>query len=119
MKSTPPPKNLGATGAALWKSIQNEYAISDAGGVELLTQICHAADRAKNMSDMIKRDGEVIETKMGPKDHPCLKHEISNRAFVVRGIQKLGLNLEPVKPGKGNPGLGGLGVKGKLIDADA
>jgi hypothetical protein len=30
-------------------------------------------------------------TKTGPKDHPCLKHELAARAFICRTLQRLGI----------------------------
>jgi hypothetical protein len=43
-------------------------------------------------------DGEVIKAKTGWRDHPLLKHELANRAFVTRCIARLGLDVEAVKP---------------------
>lgn len=103
----PAPATLGKTGATLWRSIQTEYRIIDSGGVETLLQICRAADRAAEYGTVIDRDGPMISTKHGPKEHPLLKHELAARAFVVRGLQRLGLNVEAVKP-IGRPG-GGVG----------
>jgi hypothetical protein len=42
---------------------------------------------------------------------PLLKAELANRAFAVRTLARLGLDLDPVKPvgrppGKGFPGIG-------------
>jgi hypothetical protein len=56
-----------------------------------------AADRAEALAAVIDQDGERIMTKTGPKDHPCLKHELAARAFVVKTLQKLGITDEPLK----------------------
>ena len=61
-------------------------------------QICSAADRAAEYAAAIDHDGPMIATKHGPKEHPLLKHELAARSFVVRGLQRLGLNVEAVKP---------------------
>jgi hypothetical protein len=82
-----------------------EYAIEDSGGVEMLTQACQALDRAEALREEIDRDGEVIRTRGTVRDHPALKHELANRAFVVRTLAKLGLNFEPVLASSGRPGL--------------
>jgi hypothetical protein len=43
----------------------------------------------------------------GPRDHPLLKHELAARSFVVRTLQRLGLNMEAVKPtGRPPHGIG-------------
>ena len=36
--------------------------------------------------------------KSGMREHPLLKAELANRAFVCRWLHRLGLNLEVVKP---------------------
>jgi hypothetical protein len=32
------------------------------------------------------------------REHPAMKHELANRAFVVRTLARLGLDVEAVKP---------------------
>jgi hypothetical protein len=101
-----PPRKLGASGLELWTKVQSEFAIQDCGGIELLLQCCLASDRADALAARIDADGEVIETKFGLKAHPCLKDELAARAFIVRTLQRLGLNLEPTRPTPGRPGVG-------------
>jgi hypothetical protein len=86
-----------------------EYQIIDSGGVELLAQACAALDRAEACRQHIDADGEVIKTEAGMRDHPLLKHELANRAFVTRAIGRLGLDLEPIKPLGRPPGKGFTG----------
>jgi len=65
------------------------------GGIELLAQACAALDRAESLA------GAVIRTRSGPKSHPAAKDELQNRAFVVRTLERLGLNVEAIKtPGR-------------------
>lgn len=92
-----PPSSLGKPGAALWRSIMSEYDIQDSGGREMLLQACAAADGIVDCAEIIARDGRVIRTKHGPKEHPLLKNELSLRSFVVRTLARLGLDVEPVK----------------------
>jgi hypothetical protein len=92
-----PPRKLGVFGSSLWQSVQSEYRIDDAGGRELLAQACAAADRVAALAEKIDTDGAVIETKNGPKVHPAVKEELAGRAFIVRTLQALGLNLEPTR----------------------
>jgi len=98
-----PSRTLGKHGRSLWDRIQSEYGVEDSGGLEMLQQACAALDRAETLRLEIDRDGEVIRTRGGVKDHPALKHELANRAFVVRTLARLGLNFEAVKP-VGRPG---------------
>jgi hypothetical protein len=100
-----PPRTLGKHGRRLWDRVMCEYAIEDSGGVEMLAQACQALDRAEALREEIDRDGEVIRTCGTVRDHPTLKHELANRAFVVRTLAKLGLNFEPVRASSGRPGL--------------
>jgi hypothetical protein len=74
-----------------------EYQIADSGGCEMLRQICEAADRVAEFSRVIERDGAMIRGKLGPRDHPLLKHELSARAFIIRSLHRLGLDVEPVR----------------------
>ena len=100
-----PPRNLGQHGLNLWRTITSEYEIDDSGGREMLVQACVALDRAEECATEIERDGVTVRTKHGPKDHPALRHELANRAFVVRTLGKLGLTVEAIRP-LGRPPLG-------------
>jgi phage terminase small subunit len=102
-----PPTHLGETGASLWRSVMSEYRVDDVGGAEALLQVCTTADQAAEYRQIIKRDGPVVQTKNGPREHPLVKAELACRSFVIRGLQRLGLsdNSRPV----GRPGYGGVG----------
>ena len=72
-------------------------------------QACAAADTAEELSAIIAADGARFLTKAGPKAHPCLKDRLAARAFVVKAIRTLGLDVEAVYPGPGRPGRGAIG----------
>src|SRR5262252_7457203 len=93
-----PPRKLGKIGSSIWQNVQNEYRVDDAAGRELLAQACEAADRVARLAEKIDADGEVIETKSGPKVHPAVKEELAWRQFICRTLQALGLNLEAGRP---------------------
>ena len=95
---TQPPRKLGEQGMSLWATIMSEYDISDRGGIEILVQLCLALDRAEQCAEVITEDGPTISVKGIMREHPLLKCELANRAFVCRSLQRLGLNLEAVKP---------------------
>jgi hypothetical protein len=99
-----PARKFDAAGQKLWDSITSEYDISDSGGIALLCQICAAQDRIEQLAAQISTDGAVVRTKSGPKAHPTLRDELGNRAFVVRGLQTLGIALETLKPVGRPPG---------------
>ena len=96
--SASPPRHLGKHGLNLWRTIMAEYQIDDSGGGEMLAQACAALDRAEECAAAIGAKGVIILTEHGPKDHPALKHELQNRAFVVRTLSRLGLDVEAIKP---------------------
>ena len=107
---TDPPASLGDHGRDLWVRITGAYDLSDEGGKELLLQCCQMTDRAEELRVAIARDGAVVTTRSGPRDHPALKHELAARAFVCRTISRLGLDVEPLQPRVGRPG-GAMGIR--------
>jgi hypothetical protein len=116
IKSAAPPRKLGTHGGALWKAILAEYEIEDSGGLAMLAQACIALDRAEQCRTQIEKDGVVLRARNGPpKDHPALKHELASRAFVVRTLARLGLDVEPLRPHAGRPS-NPFGIRG--IDDD-
>jgi phage terminase small subunit len=98
-----PSRPLGAHGEALWRKVTAEYDVSDASGVEMLTQACQAVDLAEALSERIAEDGEIVRTAAGIKAHPAIKDSLAARGFVVRTLSRLGLNYEPVRTSMGRP----------------
>jgi hypothetical protein len=101
-----PPRQLGAPGRQLWDGIMQEYDIRDRGGIELLCLAAEATDRVQRLAERIAADGEIIRTASGPRAHPGLRDELAGRAFVARTLQRLGLNLDAIKPMGRPPGHG-------------
>jgi hypothetical protein len=99
-----PPRKLGEHGMALWTAVTREYRIEDAAGIEFLPQACQASDRVEALAAQISADGEIVRTRAGPRSHPGLKDEVALRSFIVRTIERLGINFESVRPGPGRPG---------------
>jgi hypothetical protein len=98
------PEGLGIHGRQVWQRVTAEYDISDAGGFLMLDQICRAVDGAAEYRAIIDRDGPMIKSKAGgAREHPLIKHEMIARAFVVRELQRLGLQFEPLRA-SGRPG---------------
>jgi hypothetical protein len=93
-----PARKLGAHGAELWRNILDEYDITEAGALEMLTQACQALDRAESLREQIDAEGEIHRSRHKTlKVHPALKHELAARQFVVRTLNRLGLDVEPIK----------------------
>ena len=96
-----PPINLGEHGRSLWDRVQAEFDCSDVAGVEMLAQICATADLAEQLQQEIEADGAVLRVRGVVRSHPAAKDLIAARSFVVRGLQKLGLNYEPLRISRG------------------
>jgi hypothetical protein len=95
---TRPPRKLGPHGDELWRTIMNEFDISDSGGIEILAQVCAALDRVEAQQEIIDDEGETITTKSGTKSHPLLREQLAGRAFITRNLQRLGVLDQPIKP---------------------
>jgi hypothetical protein len=95
--SLAPPTTLGKAGRTLWQSIMSEYAIDDSAGLQMLEQITAAADRLTEYAEAIERDGPMINTRHGAREHPLLKHELATRSFIVRTLERLGIGIESLK----------------------
>ena len=91
-----PPRTLGPAGQDLWARVQGEFLVADCGGVELLQQCCEAADMVQELAECVAREGKTLQTKTGLRAHPALRDMLSNRAFVVTTLRRLGVTDEPV-----------------------
>jgi len=98
-----PPPGLGEAGARLWKSVHDDFEITDAGGLAMLHQICSAADRVAEYAATIARDGTTVRTASGLKDHPLLRHELAAQSFIVRSLHRLGLDIVSPRHEVGRP----------------
>jgi hypothetical protein len=98
-----PPRTLGEHGRSLWDRVMAEYRVDDVAGIEFLTLACQAIDRAEALAARIAEDGEIVRTPNGIKCHPAIKEELACRSFIVRTLQKLGLNYEPLRSAPGRP----------------
>ena len=97
------PPGLGPDGKSLWDRIMGDYDITDVGGREMLSQACFAADMVVRCRDNVDKHGILIKTKMGMRENPALRQELAFRAFIVRTLQKLGLDVEPIRSTLGRP----------------
>jgi hypothetical protein len=96
--SIAPSCDLGEAGRSLWDRIQTEYEVEDAASVEVLTQVCLAADRRAELAAAIARDGALVQTTAGMREHPLIKSELAARSFIVKGLRELGLTQQSIQP---------------------
>jgi hypothetical protein len=102
-----PPAQLKETGAALWGHVLRDFVVDDAHGLETLFQVCVASDRAQECAEAIARDGAVIKTRSGLRDHPLLRHETQLRAFVCRALARMGFDVVTPRGELGRPSSDG------------
>lgn len=99
-----PPFPLGPAGLGLWDSILADFTIEDSAGLAMLAQAAAVADRAAMLAEVVARDGPIIMGKnRAPRTNPAVRDEISCRSFIVRTLQRLGVNMEPVRASVGRP----------------
>jgi hypothetical protein len=100
-----PRPELGEAGRRLWGDVHSDFEILDAGGLEMLHQICSAADRASEYAETITRDGgPAVRVKGGGiREHPLVRHELAARSFVVRSLHRLGLDVVAPRTEIGRP----------------
>ena len=100
-----PPTTLSRASKVLWRSLQAEYGIIDAGGLAVLQQACEALDRLRQAQAAILKDGPVVVDRFGQqKPHVMLATERDSRSAFMAAIKHLGLDIEPLRPGPGRPG---------------
>ena len=94
---------LGEHGRCLWEQVTAQYDVSDPSGIAMLTQACIMLDRAATLSTVIADEGELIRTARSVKVNPAIAAELSCRNSMIRALQKLGLNYEPLRTAPGRP----------------
>jgi hypothetical protein len=105
-----PPGHLGDVARQLWVDIVSSYEFGDAASSAILVEACNALDRAERCRLAISSEGECYQTRSGMlRAHPLLVTEVQSRALACRLLQRLGLDLEAIRPGPGRPG-GGVGI---------
>jgi hypothetical protein len=106
----PPPADLGRSGRELWISIIREYECDDSGSQAVLAEACRAADMAASCREQIKKEGLVVQTKSGTRDHPLIKPMLMSQSFMSRTLIRLGA-VDTPQPVLGRPsGRGNLGI---------
>lgn len=94
MTSTAAPRDLGSAGRRLWKSIQDEYDISDSASLAVLRSMCQTVDRLAECRQVIAKDGLTILTVSGQmRPHPLLQHEAEARRALLAHARALRLDL--------------------------
>jgi len=84
--------------------LTEEYAIIDAGGLEILRTGLEAYDRARSARETIDKTGLMVKDRFGAaKSHPLLPVERDARSSYLQALKQLNLDIEPLKNGPGRP----------------
>ena len=69
--------------------------------------VARRVDRARAAGAVIQREGAVFKDRFGqPRLHPAVLVERDNTAAMLRALNSLGLDLEPLRDGPGRPPAG-------------
>ena len=102
-----PSRPLGQAGRTMWDYFTRAYDFNDVAGSEIMCTICEARDTISRLEAEIATDGDVIRTRGGHvKAHPAQRDLLANRAFIIRTLDRLGLNSEAVRQASGRPSRG-------------
>ena len=93
-----PPKHLKRDGRKLWRELVEEYSITDAAGLALVTTAAECLDRMRAAQVAIEQHGEVVTDRYGQvKVNPAATLEKDSRAGMLAALKALNLDLEPLK----------------------
>jgi P27 family predicted phage terminase small subunit len=106
-----PPSHLSPDVKRWFSTVTTEY-ILEAHHVRLLLLAAEAWDRCVQARERLAADGLTIEGREGGmRPHPCVAIERDARIAFASLVKQLGLDdVEAPQRGRGNPGLGGLGI---------
>jgi P27 family predicted phage terminase small subunit len=98
------PEHLRDAGRILWRQIQEQYLVSDAGGRQLLLTACEAADRASRARALIEEHGELIAAANGTvRANPACAIERDAWAAQRHALRALNLDVEALRDAPGRP----------------
>ena len=98
------PNHLQSDGRAFWLAMVDEYAITDAAGIALITAASECLDRQRQAQALIDKHGPCVETAAGGlKTNPACKVEMDSRNGFLAAVRALNLDLEPLRDRPGRP----------------
>lgn len=94
-----PPADLGEPEQDMWRRLQAEYALTDAGAIVLLELLCRNLQLSRECRALIERDGKIVNGR----EHPLLKVSRDADKQAANALKALNLDLEPLRDGPGRP----------------
>lgn len=99
-----PPDHLGEHGREFWRAVAEEYEITDAAGLALLTTAAECLDRMRRAQAAIAILGEVVlDRYKSPKLNPACGLEKDARNGFIAALRALNLDIEPLRDRAGRP----------------
>lgn len=85
------PRDLKASGAAFWRSVDQVYVL-DARDVPVLHEVCRTLDEIDTLRALVDRDGMIATGSAGQTvEHPALTGLRAHRASLDRLLVRAGL----------------------------
>src|ERR1044071_3548470 len=101
-----PPAVLPPEARRMWQQLQQEYAISDEGGLIILSAACEAFSRMREAQSLVDKEGLTVEDRFGQKKpHPAIIVERNMRTQMLAALKQLNLDLELPRDRSRNGGL--------------
>jgi P27 family predicted phage terminase small subunit len=102
-----PPKGLSREAARRWKTLQDEYGITDAGGLSILQIHCEALMTAREAEATLEKEGAHVTDRFGqPRMHPATTTLRDARALMLTALRQLNLDVIPKHEHAGRPAGG-------------
>jgi len=99
------PKHLSRAAKKLWRSIIDDYAITDDAGLKILQVSLEAYDRCQESREIISSTGLLLKNRFDqPVQNPLLSIERDSRSAFLTGLKNLNLDIEPLRDAPGRPG---------------
>lgn len=99
-----PPRDLSFLAKKAWKAIFQEYQIEDAAGLQLLSEYCHALDRAEEARQKIRQEGSTFKDRFGQlRENPAVAIERGSVQTMLSCLRSLNLDIEPLRDRPGRP----------------
>ena len=87
----------------LWE-LWNSYTIDDPAGIKLLELLGQLIDRRDQARKAVKKYGLLVPDRVGkPKQNPACAIEKDCTAQILMTLDKLHLDIEPLRDGPGRP----------------
>lgn len=84
----PAPRGLKTSGKALWRAVQEDYAL-DQHELTILREACRTADGIDALQAVLDREGTMSESSQGVRVHPVLPELRQQRIAFARLITAL------------------------------